>query len=207
MLRYVGKIKGALGLGFAAALALTAPTKADIVANLGTLTAPETGLANCLTGICFSSGTEFGGLPVAGGFTHQIHFSTDSINAQVIGGTLITPHDSITVTSIRLFQYIAGPTTVGAVDAIGALIATATLESAGPPTAHWEFTFFPLLPEPASYFVEFIGSVIGPAPSYQQSVSVSAPSAVPLPPALFLLAAAVCGLVGYARIRHKNVGV
>ena len=175
---------------------------ANIVAVLGTISIGSSTIVTCETlsmGGCDASvGSDAGWLPDNGSFTHQIFFdkAQESSGVAINSTTVLTP---INITSVELFLYTgAAAPLAGAGDLSGAFVATATSATFGG-GVFWAMAG--PLDSAGTYFVEIIGSTSGTEAQYTQQIAISA---VPLPPALILLATALFGLIGVARIRRRR---
>lgn len=175
--------------------------QASVVAVLGTMSIGDSAIVTCRTefegGCSATAGTDAGWLP-AGSFTHQIFFDTALIaSGAVINTTLdLSP---IAVTSVKLYSFGGTMPTAGDANLAGTLIGTAT--STTIPSVGTIWAMSGVLDPAGTFFLEIIGSTTGTEAQYSQQVALSA---VPLPPALILLATALFGLIGVGRIRRRR---
>lgn len=193
-------------LAAVAAVGLSIPAQAEIIAHLGPINpGPAQGVV-CNQSTCVSSqGVVNGSLPALGTFAHHILFNVP-IEAGVITSTQILNGSQYDVPnlSMRLFALNPiSPVNLGAIPTLGALLSDAGAPFGNAPTVNFALAFAGLVPG-GTYAIEFRGAgagVTGPGASYAQQISVSP---VPLPAAVWLLGAALCGMVGYARMRHRR---
>jgi hypothetical protein len=206
MLRVLRR-SGLFALSFGAALSLAQLSQAEIVANLGTLPIGSADSVTCALNCTTTAGTALGSLPVSGQFTHQIIFRT-SAPANTISSTQILDNSTIDVANltVQLFEWAGGSTVPGPANTatLGALLATA-IPNTFITTTNFFLSYAGLDPA-KTYVIQLLGlggGVLDPGASYSQQVRL-VPAAVPLPPALFLLGAALAGLVGFARMRRQR---
>jgi len=202
---------GLAGLAFAAVLNFAAVSQAEIVANLGTLPIGVSEVVSCntLPSCTTTTGTSGGQLPAntpgADPFSHQIIFRVAQ-TSDTIASTQVLDNTSIDVANmtVQLFELAGGSATaVGATATLGALLATA-LSNTFFTTTNFFLTYAGLDPA-KTYAIQITGAGQGVQKanaSYAETISIVAP--VPLPPALMLFAAAIAGLIGFARVRRNR---
>ena len=166
---------------------------ADVVRNLGTLGIGANVLTSGTVGATACTGGG-GGLPApVSGFTHQIHFD---VALGVIGAAVNQTITGISVASMNLYALVDANNVAGGADA-----STASLIATGVSSGGGLFFNLTSLLGSGAYFVEIVGTVNAANAAYDQRVGVSA---VPLPPALLLLGAALLGLIGVGRVRRAR---
>jgi hypothetical protein len=132
--------------------------------------------------------------------SQQIHF-TVSPTSNISSTTINFSTAEITGVSVQLYEITGGPALpVGAADAAEINLLATAVETV-PGSGVWKLTA--ALTPGNSYFLDIDASVSG-APANATYASNLSVSAVPLPPAAFLLAAALAGLIGFARFGRKT---
>lgn len=208
----IGRESGLRLAGWVAAalVGLISAAHAEIVANFGTLSQIQSGQMSCGTQTNSCTGTpvtgSYGGqLPGIGGtFTHQILFTVAADSGTTALTSILDSTDFDTANlTVALYQASGGsPTTVGATATHGAALANA-VSATFLGSTFYNISYSALQPG-VTYIIEIIGAGSGVQSAdanYSQLVNISA---VPLPPAVFLLAAALAGLIGFARFRRRR---
>jgi len=192
---------GLKNVALSAALLLAPVAHAEVVGNWGTLTIGDAQTQSCNQTNCSTLvGTTLAGakLPAAGAFSHQVTFKVDLESAAVSSIQILIPAAfSIATVSYTLWSNPVD-LALGGVPAGATLLATGAAQ-VGPPASF--VLGYSGLVAGVQYFVQIQGQVTGTNASYASQIALTA---VPLPPAVFLLAAALAGLIGFARVRWSR---
>jgi len=186
------------------AFGISGVATATIVSNIGSMSVGDTVITSCGQNqtTCTNNpvvGASGGALPVSSGFTHQIHFTvTTAVSGAAITQTVTG--SNISITSMNLYLYVGAANGNDPGDADAAITTLVATGAGGPVIGGFSIGLVNGLAA-GTYFAEIIGTTTGDSAAYSH---ITAISAVPLPPALLLLGAALLGLIGVGRVRRAR---